>query len=126
MLGLGAKNKQAEWYTNWRDHPAKTIVDKKWDKKSKSWVPQRSHGKRINEEISKFPLTELQKSCNVYEPIEAYEEKWDHVESLEEDGVITILAFPIEGTRQRSDLPPLYQQWKTDWSRKNNARKRFR
>jgi len=116
MLGLGAKKKQAEWYTNWREHPADTIHDKRWDKKSKSWIPQRNHGSKINKEISNYPLTELQESCNVYEPMEAYEEEWNHDKD-------TGTGTPVEGTRRRSDLPPLYIQWKDDWKRRLNAKK---
>tara|TARA_R100000808_G_scaffold24460_1_gene56390 strand:+ start:1291 stop:1653 length:363 start_codon:yes stop_codon:yes gene_type:complete len=116
MLGLGAKNKPGKWYTNWRDHRASTIVDQRWDKKKKAWVPQRNHGTKINPEKMDYPLTELQESCNVYEPIEAYEEDWDHNEK-------TGQGTPIPGTRRRSDLPPLYIQWKDDWKRRLNAKK---
>jgi|3_EtaG_2_1085321.scaffolds.fasta_scaffold33124_3 hypothetical protein len=69
-------------------------------------------------------LTKLQESYNVYEPIEAYEEKWGHIESTDEDGSIIILASPIEGTRCRSDLPPLNVQWKQDWKRRLKAIKK--
>ena len=123
MLGLGKNQTKGEWYTNWRAHPAKTIVDKRWDKKTNQWIPHRNHGTEINPIITHYPLTKLQASGNVYEPIEAYEEKWEHIESTDEDGSIIILASPIEGTRCRSDLPPLYLQWKQDWKRRLNAEK---
>ena len=59
------------------------------------------------------PLTELQRSVNVYEPIEAYTEKWNHVEDTKTRTYIT--ADLIPNTRRRNDLPPLYIQWKEDW-----------
>ena len=111
-LGLGKKNKIGSWYTNWREHPAKAIVDQRWDKKKKAWVPQRNHGTKINPEKVVYYLTELQESCNVYEPIEAYTEDWNHDEK-------TGVGTPVPGTRRQEDLPPLYQQWKTDWSKRN-------
>ena len=122
MLGLGKKQKKGSWYTNWRSHPAKTIVDKRWDKETKKLVSQRNHGVRIDKEISTYPLTEIQKSYNIYDPIEAYVEEWEHEST--KDGVF-INAYPKPGTRRRSDLPPLYIQWKQDWSRRlKNAKKK--
>jgi hypothetical protein len=114
MIGLGKR--KGLWYVNWREHPAKTIYDKRWDKIAKKLVPQRNHGLEINHVIEDHPLTELQESCNVYEPMEAYTEKWNHVE--DKDGTF-VSANPIPNTRVRNDLPPLYIQWKDDY------RKRF-
>ena len=107
MLGL-----KTTWYTNWRTHPAETINDKRWDKKAKKWVPQRNHGTEINHVLKQYDLTELQKSGNIYEPMEAYSEEWVH---HTDDKGNYIKAELIEDTRVRNDLPPLYQQWKTDW-----------
>ena len=115
MLGLGKKSKIGEWYTNWRNRPADTIVDLRWDKKKKKWVPQRNHGTKINPEKVDYPLTKLQESCNIHEPIEAYEEKWQHNKD-------TGQGTPIPGTRKRSDLPPLAEQWKQDWKNRSNAK----
>ncbi len=100
-------------YKNWdsKGPAAKTITDLGWDKNKKAWVPQRNHGKPILGKPKNSSLTELQESYNVYDPIEAYVEKWDHNEKTGE-------GTPVPGTRRREDLPPLYQQWKTDWSRR--------
>jgi hypothetical protein len=65
-----------------------------------------------------YPLTDLQQCGTVYEPIETYSEKWKH--EVDKNGTMT-KAFPIEGTRHRSDLPPLYIQWKQDWKRRLNS-----
>tara|TARA_R100000458_G_C8087870_1_gene119845 strand:- start:200 stop:538 length:339 start_codon:yes stop_codon:yes gene_type:complete len=104
-------------YKNWdsKGPAAKTIVDLGRDKKKKAWVPQRNHGKPILGKAKDTSLTKLQESCNVYDPIEAYEEEWKHDDK-------TGTGTPIEGTRQRSDLPPLYIQWKDDWKRRLNAK----
>ena len=59
------------------------------------------------------PLTDLQKSVNVYEPMEAYTEQWNHVEDKKTKKYIS--AHPVPGTLKRNDLPPLYIQWKEDW-----------
>lgn len=59
------------------------------------------------------PLTRLQEVSNVYEPIEAYTEKWKHVEDSKTRTYVSANAIP--GTRKRNDLPPLYIQWKEDW-----------
>ena len=58
-------------------------------------------------------LTNLQESVNVYEPIEAYTEKWNHREDKKTGKFLG--ADPVPGTRNRNDLPPLYIQWKEDW-----------
>tara|TARA_R100000458_G_C8211287_1_gene198665 strand:- start:322 stop:660 length:339 start_codon:yes stop_codon:yes gene_type:complete len=107
-------------YKNWDNIAprAKTIVDLRWDKKKRKWVPQRNHGTKINPEVVDYPLTELQKSSNIYEPMEAYSEDWIH--HTDNNGIF-IKAEPVEGTRVRNDLPPLYQQWKTDWKNRNEA-----
>ena len=59
------------------------------------------------------PLTKLQKSVNVYDPIEAYSERWLHKEDKKTGEFLG--AEPIPGTRKRNDLPPLYIQRKEDW-----------
>lgn len=100
MNRFGKGHDHGSWYKDWRDHPSELTKGK---------------------EISRFPLTELQQSCNVHEPIEAYEEKWEHVETKDEDGNTNVLAFPVEGTRRQSDLPPLAQQWKQDWKRRTRS-----
>lgn len=60
--------------------------------------------------------------ASVHEPIEAYEEKWEHVESRDEDGSMNVLAFPVEGTRKKKDLPSLAAQWRADAKRRGLPR----
>ena len=54
-------------------------------------------------------IAHINGEINLYQPIEAYSEqwrtKWDK-EGMYED------AMPIEGTRRRNDLAPVYMQWK--------------
>ena len=66
------------------------------------------------------PLTDLQRSVNVYEPIEAYTEKWTHKENRKTGEFLG--AEPVPGTRKRNDLPPLYIQWKEDWKNRFASR----
>ena len=66
-------------------------------------------------------LTPAQKDAvkgiaSIHEPIEAYQEKWEHI--VDERGEY-VSAHPIEGTRERKDLPPLASQWKADAKRRN-------
>ena len=51
-------------------------------------------------------------TVNVYRPIEAYTEEWVHVEDKNGNFV---KAYPKEGTRRRSDLPPVATQWQQDY-----------
>ena len=99
------------WYVDWRDHPAETIVDKRLDKNTKEWIPQRNHGTAIDPVKYTFPLTNLQSTYNVYEPIEAYYEEWEHIK--DKNGTF-IKAYPKPGTRRRQDLPSLSEQWRAD------------
>ena len=62
--------------------------------------------------LNSVQLAHLNGELNIYEPIEAYEERWftkykkvGYWEDYES-------AHPIKGTRRRNDLPPVYLQWK--------------
>jgi len=94
MLGLGKGHNHGTWYKDWRSHPGELV------KNTEVFVPE--------------DLTDLQKSGSVYKPIEAYAQQWKH--ETDKSGVMTN-AYPI-GEPQRSDLPPLYIQWKQDWKRR--------
>jgi len=52
---------------------------------------------------------------DLYEPIEAYAEEWEHV--TDKYGRF-IKAFPKPDTRSRKDLPTVAQQWKEDYRRR--------
>ena len=63
-------------------------------------------------------LNELQKAhirgeINLYEGVEAYTETWYHNGDN---------YHPIEGTKKRYDLPPIYIQWKDAFRRANGLR----
>ena len=62
-------------------------------------------------------LTDLQQKhkngdINLYQPIEAYTEKWVHETDNEGNFV---KAYPVPGTRKRADLPPVATQWQQDY-----------
>tara|TARA_R110002020_G_scaffold57933_10_gene159106 strand:+ start:1397 stop:1672 length:276 start_codon:yes stop_codon:yes gene_type:complete len=62
-------------------------------------------------------LSNLQKQhqngeINLYQPIEAYSEKWVH--ETDDDGNF-VKAYPVPGTRKRADLPPIATQWQQDY-----------
>jgi hypothetical protein len=90
MLGLGKGHDHGEWYANWREHPGKGTTGLG---------------------SFKHTLTPLQQNHEVYEPIEAYSEQWYHDRKGDNH-------HPIEGTRVRNDLPPLYLQWRDDYKRR--------
>jgi hypothetical protein len=54
---------------------------------------------------------------DIYKPIEAYSERWKT--NTKKNGYWEDYdsAHPIEGTRKRNDLPPVYMQWKEDFMR---------
>lgn len=52
---------------------------------------------------------------DIYEPIEAYAERWSHC--VDQRGEY-VSAEPVAGTRERRDLPPLTSQWKADAKRR--------
>lgn len=66
--------------------------------------------------LNSFQEAHLRGEINVYKPIEAYAEEWVHEE--DKDGNF-IRAYPKPGTRRRSDLPSLCEQWRDNIQRKN-------
>ena len=60
---------------------------------------------------SKSQVDHIMEKINLYEPIEAYREKWYHNNK-------TGKYYPIPNTKQRDDLPPIYLQWKEDYKRR--------
>jgi len=65
--------------------------------------------------INKIQTQHNEGTINVYNPIEAYSEEWVHVE--DKNGTF-IEAYPKEGTRKRSDLPPVATQWQQDYKKR--------
>ena len=79
------------------------------------------------ERSERIALNQSQKNhidgiINVYAPIEAYYEQWEHNE--DEHGNF-VSARPIEETRRRSDMPSLAQQWREDWTKRCKAMEKF-
>ncbi len=56
---------------------------------------------------------------DVYQPIEAYSQQWKTV--FDKQGNY-VSAHPV-GEPKRNDLPPVYMQWKQDYSRRYVQRK---
>ena len=67
--------------------------------------------------LNKHQVEHLYGGLDVYKPIEAYTEEWVHITDSEGNFVS---AHPKPGTKVRSDLPSLAEQWRAD------AAKRFK
>lgn len=65
-----------------------------------------------NTKLNRLQKLHIQGEINLYQPIETYREKWFHDAKV---------FYPIEGTRRRDDLPPIYLQWKEDYRRRNRT-----
>jgi hypothetical protein len=50
--------------------------------------------------LNNIQLAHINGELDIYEPIIAYEERYDNK------------GLPIPGTKRRNDLPPVYLQWK--------------
>lgn len=59
--------------------------------------------------LNEFQQAHLRGEIDVYKPIEAYAEDWEHVVDAQGNFVG---ARPIPGTRRRADLPSLAEQWR--------------
>mgnify|MGYP003153561399 FL=1 len=92
-----------------KEHPASTFTHK--------GVEHKITGKRYccqeDDNLNSIQKLHQRKILNVYDPIEAYNEKWEHhsIKSGKDFGKY-VSANPIPGTKVRNDLPPLYLQWK--------------
>lgn len=66
----------------------------------------------IESTLNNLQLAHLRGELDVYEPIKAYSEKW--TTKFKQTGYWEDFesASPVPGSRVRSDLPPLYMQWK--------------
>lgn len=72
--------------------------------------------------LNQNQMAHLTGELNVYAPIESYYEEWNHIEDKQGN---FISASPKEGTRRRSDMPSLAQQWREDWARRRKAMEKF-
>ena len=54
-------------------------------------------------------------TLNVYEPIEAYSEKWETITKKVGYWEDYVSARPIPDTRKRNDLPPISSQWRESY-----------
>ena len=103
-----------------KDHPASTFTHK--------GVEHTITGKRYCSDtdptLNKYQKMHQRGEINVYEPIEAYSEKWEHhfIKQGKDYGQY-IRATQVPNTRVRNDLPPLYLQWKEDFKARYDQKK---
>ena len=117
MLGLGAKNKPANWYTQWREHPATTVtwVDRVTKKQRTLTISGKEYNYRDDDSLNNLQKAHISGELDLYSPIEAYTQKWKT--EYDKDGKY-VKAYPV-GTPTRNDLPPVYMQWKQEYGRKH-------
>jgi hypothetical protein len=80
-------------------------------------VTTSSFSRNDNNHLNQFQRDHNAGLINVYAPIEAYTEQWVH--EVDSGGKF-IRAYPVPGTRQRSDLPSLSEQWREAARKKYN------
>jgi hypothetical protein len=67
---------------------------------------------RTDDSLNELQMMHIRGDIDLYEPVEAYTERWTHQGGN---------WAPIEGTRKLAPLPPIYIQWK-DAFRKQNGK----
>jgi len=67
--------------------------------------------------LNSTQLAHADGTFNIYEPVEAYKVAWFHKKDV---------YYPIDGSKKREDLPPVYIQWKDAYRKKKHARSRRR
>ena len=72
--------------------------------------------------MNKHQLEHIAGECNVYKPIEAHKEEWVHIEDKEGNFA---KAYPKPETRRRQDLPSLSEQWRQEWKKRCEARRKL-
>lgn len=87
-----------EWY---KKNPSKSLNGKRWAYKDNL------------DDMHSLQRAHHAGNINLYESIEAYSVKWQHV--TDRNTKEFIRAFPIDSTSKRDDLPPVYIQWKDDY-----------
>jgi hypothetical protein len=65
-----------------------------------------------NRNLTQLQQTHVAGDINLYAPVEAYEEQWEHIEDKEGN---FLSASPLPGTKKRNDLPPVSVQWQQDF-----------
>ena len=121
--------------TNWRglkhwleEHRLKkgdtfTYVNPKTKEKKTGTI----QGRVEKDNLTSIQDAHLNGSMNIYQPVEAYSEKWIHNKMDESNGTPRnhheygkfISAHPVPGTKRRNDLPPIYLQWKEDYRKRH-------
>lgn len=61
-------------------------------------------------------IAHLNGDYDIYEPVEAYSIKWFHKGDR---------YYPIDDSKKRDDLPPVYIQWKEDYRKRNERIKQL-
>ena len=76
-----------------------------------------SEEKKLTEnfQMNKFQREHDEGTRNVYAPVEAYYQEWEHIEDNKGNFVT---ARPKPETRRRADMPSLAEQWRNDWSKR--------
>jgi hypothetical protein len=83
-------------------------------------IENESEGRR-NLPLNRYQIEHINSERNVYAPIESYYEEWVHIT---DDRGRFVSAHPKEGTRRRSDMPSLAEQWRADWARRSSKREK--
>ena len=65
--------------------------------------------------MNKFQEEHIKGNLNVYAPVEAYYQEWEHITDNNGDFVT---ARPKPETRRRADMPSLAEQWRNDWAKR--------
>ena len=73
---------------------------------------------RVDDNLNELQKAHIRGDINLYRPIECYEEQWYH--GLDHNKDTTY--YPIEGTKVREDLPPIYIQWKDAYRKANDIK----
>ena len=65
---------------------------------------------RVDDTLNELQKAHVRGDIDLYRPIECYQEQWNHDNK-------TQTWSPIEGTKKRNDLPPVYMQWKAAYGK---------
>ncbi len=71
---------------------------------------------RVDDNLNELQKAHIRGDIDLYRPIECYEEQWNHETQ-------TQTWSPIQGTKKRNDLPPIYMQWKVAYGKLQRLQK---
>ena len=60
---------------------------------------------RKDDTLNSTQMAHIRGELDIYRPVQTYEEQWTHDNRKQ-------TWAPIDGTKKRNDLPPIYMQWK--------------